>query len=122
MRRSCLTVLAVFVFATGTVAESKNGRIHGIVRDQATSIIPGAEVVLTNVKTEAKLTTRTNKSGEYAFEVPPGEYRLTATGPNFSVNMLTSFQLKKNQTLQKDFALGGQTPPQPKPRWVPLGR
>src|SRR5688572_30177044 len=66
--------------ATSAVrAQSFYGGVRGATRD-ATGVVPGAALTLTNQATAVSLTTVTNDVGEYAFpNTPPGVYTLTAT-------------------------------------------
>ncbi|QOY85442.1 carboxypeptidase-like regulatory domain-containing protein [Paludibaculum fermentans] len=54
-------------------SQTGNGSVRGVVRDQSSSVIPGAEVTLTNAETNIELRARTNEAGLYVFpSVPPG--------------------------------------------------
>ena len=43
------------------------GGVTGVVQDPGGAVVPGADVVLTNVETSLKLTTKTDQSGVYVF-------------------------------------------------------
>ena len=60
------------------------GGVTGVVQDPGGAVIPGADVVLTNVETSLKLTTKTDQSGVYIFSpVKIGHYSVTVTASGF---------------------------------------
>src|SRR6266498_376168 len=59
------------------------GEITGEVRDAQGAVIPGAEVIATNIATNVARNTMSNDAGVYAFPaLPPGAYtvRVSKTG------------------------------------------
>ncbi len=74
-------IALLVLLATVHVAASQTflGGIRGAVRD-ASGVLPGGEVTLTNEATGATWTTTTNDAGEYTFpNVLPGTYSLAAS-------------------------------------------
>jgi len=73
-----ILVCFILLFATCCVfAQSPNGSIRGIVFDQDTKLIVGAEVIVVNDATGVQYVTSTNSEGLYAVEnLPPGPYRI----------------------------------------------
>lgn len=60
------------------------GGVTGVVQDPGGAVVPGADVVLTNVETSLKLTTKTDQSGVYVFSpVKIGHYSVTVTASGF---------------------------------------
>ena len=60
------------------------GGVTGVAQDRAGDVIPGAEVVLTNIDTSLKLTTKTDQSGVYVFSpIKIGRYSITVTAAGF---------------------------------------
>src|SRR5258708_5185322 len=71
-------VALVLASSNPAFAQSSNGAVRGTVRDQTSSVIPGAKLALTNKATNTALRTETNEAGLYVFpSVIPGEYNLT---------------------------------------------
>jgi hypothetical protein len=70
--------------AVAVYAQTYQGGLRGAVRDANGAVIPGVEIVLTNVETNATRTTVSNNQGEYVFaNVLPGNYALTATAAGY---------------------------------------
>ena len=62
-------------------AQAISGDLLGTVTDSSGAVIPNASVVATNLGTGAKVTTKTNATGEYHFvNLPVGHYSLEMTG------------------------------------------
>jgi hypothetical protein len=77
-----LPVAALF-FSVPTLmnAQAISGDLLGVVTDSSGAVIPNATVVATNLGTGAKVTTKTNATGEYHFvNLPVGHYSLEMTG------------------------------------------
>src|ERR1044072_3866665 len=95
-------VLFTFMLATLTLcfvlvvssAQSTAG-VTGIVKDSNGAVIAGADVKLTDTKTGAELTTKTNDQGVYSFpKVAPGiGYKLTFTAPGFQTLVINDVAL-----------------------------
>src|SRR5205085_7349943 len=96
----CLSLQPVY-------AQVDTGTIVGTVTDQSGAILSGAKVTLTNLGTNASLTTTTEADGTYKFSpVKIGTYKIdvsyqgfqTATQRNVIVNVgsdsLANFQMK----------------------------
>src|SRR5437867_3943572 len=81
-RWSILLGLAVmFAWAQST----STGTVSGQVTDQSNAAIPGAEVRLIYIETNAVRTAATNETGRYIFvNVEPGVYDLTVSKQGFS--------------------------------------
>jgi hypothetical protein len=69
--------------------------VTGIVTDTTGAVVSGAEVKLTDTKTAAEQTTKTNEQGVYSFnKVAPGAgYKLTFTAQGFQTLVLTNVSL-----------------------------
>src|SRR6185436_6912722 len=88
------------------LAQSSTATITGIVKDASGSVIPAAEVLLTNTQTNVERKATTNDVGSYAFlNIIPGEYRLQAGKTGFKVSKQTAFTLTVNQTVTFDLTL-----------------
>src|SRR5262245_61158813 len=78
-QKLALAVLLVTLLALPAWPQASTGTVSGTVRDQTSAVIPGANVALTNTRTNITLKTTTNESGFYRFPgINPGPYMLTA--------------------------------------------
>ena len=76
-----LLFLSITVFAQGTT-----GSVEGKVADATGAPIAGATVTIENQKAAAgfKKTVTTNENGEFTInEIPPGDFTISASSPNF---------------------------------------
>src|SRR4051812_39002970 len=82
------------------VAQSKNGKVVGIVRDPSKAAIPGVQVTLTNIETNAVLKIVSNESGEYRFDAPAGRYEIKADLPGFRSVKIANLRIDESSTMQ----------------------
>src|SRR5215813_11720167 len=78
--------LVLIIFSCGRPAFSQGfqGGMRGQVLDPGGAIIPGVEVQLINVDTNATRTSVTNEQGQYNFSaINPGSYKIKASLPGF---------------------------------------
>lgn len=76
--------LLLLAMATTAAAQTAGGSIHGTVRDESGSTIPGVVVTLTSEQT-APLTTLTNAQGRFRFlNLSPGDYSAAAELDGYS--------------------------------------
>jgi hypothetical protein len=98
--------LLVLLTVPSASAQLSTASINGIVRDASGSVIPDAELMLTNIDTNVERRTRSNSAGVYVFlNVLPGNYRLQASKQGFATNRVDQFTLVVNQTATFDFTL-----------------
>jgi hypothetical protein len=89
--------------ATLLVAQLALSTIRGAVKDPSGSAVVGAEIRITNLRTNIQRTTATNESGD--FEIPDlgsGVYRLTATSPGFGTFVADNIILESSQIRRID--------------------
>lgn len=79
------TLPILFTFAVNAMAQSSTtGLVTGVVTDSSGSVIPGAEVTLSNVATSATQQQATTALGSYRFSfVSPASYTVTVHVPGF---------------------------------------
>jgi hypothetical protein len=109
--RAITLSIVVLGAAAAALAQTYQGTIRGIVKDQQ-GIIPAAEVTLVNESTSAARTVITNEVGEYVFtSVLPGSYTLRASLAGFRSEERKGLQLATQQQIVQDFTLevGGLT-------------
>ncbi|MFN3323992.1 MAG: TonB-dependent receptor domain-containing protein [Bryobacteraceae bacterium] len=87
-------------------AQVLKGQILGVVEDQSGAVIPGAQVRLTDVRTNFQRSTETNESGNYFFvNLDPGLYRVDVTQQGFTSASRTGIDLQPNTTARANFTL-----------------
>ncbi len=96
-----LLVVVPFSFAqTGTTS------LRGTVTDSSGSVVPDAEVTLSNPEIAATLTTHSDKNGAYQFrEVRPSTYTLSVTAQGFAPFKQTGLTLLVSTPASSDVQL-----------------
>src|SRR6478736_1455415 len=87
LRRTALLALIGFAFTSLAVGQTQitTGVIQGTIFDQSGAVLPGADVVATNVNTQAAATQKTDGDGRFVFlSLSPGGYSVTASKAGFS--------------------------------------
>jgi len=105
--RVFLRSLALFVALSAIPASAQTyGEVTGHISDLSGAAVPGANVFLTNVATNALRTTVSTDSGDYTFPaVAPGFYNIRVEKPSFKHATTSNVQLQVQQTLRLDFSL-----------------
>ena len=85
--------------------QTERGNITGQVRDSTGSVVPGAEVVATQLSTNVETKVQSTSAGEYNLPVTPGVYRVTVTAPGFKRYVRDSVTLTAASTVRVDAAL-----------------
>ena len=102
-----LPFVGLLLVATPAVAVAQTfyGGVRGATRD-ATGVVPGAALTLTNEATAVSSTTVTNDVGEYVFaNTPPGVYTLAATLSGYKTFERRGLIVGTQQILVVDVAL-----------------
>ncbi len=83
--RFCLVALALVLFsASFAIAQDYRGKVQGVVSDENGAAIPGAHIVLRNVKTGVEASRASDSDGRYIFDfVEPGDYVVVAEQSGF---------------------------------------
>src|SRR5277367_4296570 len=98
----CCAVLA----GTTPLRADVTGSILGYVRDSSGGVLPNATLTVTQASTGYTRTTTSDGSGQYTFlALPPGIYRLTASGAGFENGVVENINLNVNDALKFDFVL-----------------
>jgi outer membrane receptor protein involved in Fe transport len=101
--RACLlaAILAAAGLPVTLSAQSFTGTISGAIRDSSNSVVPGANVTVTNTRTGQSRASVSGAEGEFIFPaLQPGEYRLDAELAGFSKKSITNLVLVVNQRLE----------------------
>ncbi len=80
--------------------------IRGTITERTGGVVPGAEVMVTNLQTNEKRTTTSNDVGYYSFPaLPPGEYEIQAGMPGFKTWFQKGVVLSLNRNARIDVQL-----------------
>src|ERR1700740_2040360 len=110
MRRKLLSAVLATVLTAGLglpiAAQHTSAGVDGTVTDATGSVLPDAEVALTNVDTNVAAHAKTNKSGYFAFvNVNPGSYTMMTSKPGLQSGVGRPFQLVIDQTFTTNNAM-----------------
>lgn len=108
-------VLLILVpMAAQAVSGAPNGVVMGKVIGPGNVTVPGARVILFNLRTRVRRETWSDEAGQYGFKnVPPGEYRLFVMIVGFRPSFLGPIEVKagKPSDLNVTLAMAGQGGP-----------
>ncbi len=91
------------------VFPQSQGTISGVVKDPTGAVIPGAEVILTNVDTGVKRTVVSDDAGFYnATNVEVGNYKVSVTMPGFktATSDITKVDARSNRVVNITLQVG----------------
>jgi len=88
-------VLCCTAFAT--IGYAQTGRIKGKVVDANQKPIEGATILMESKELNRKISTKTDKRGEYTQFLAPGEYTVTASKDNMSQSYPTKISLDERE-------------------------
>jgi outer membrane receptor for ferrienterochelin and colicin len=93
-------------FAMSAAAQITNGSLTGVVRDSSGGVVQNAEVTITNDRTGAQRSIRTNPEGVYiATSLLPSEYDIRVAAAGFSVTEARNVVLAVGQVVSHDFTI-----------------
>ncbi len=98
---------ACAILLSGSIAAwAQNAQLTGVVRDTSGSAIPGAEVVITNQRTQGGFGTRSNGTGLYSLPtLEPGLYTLRVSAAGFQAEELHDLTVDVGSSLSRDISL-----------------
>src|SRR5260370_10515721 len=84
--KSCTSRLILLtLLAAPAWPQSSNGRLRGVIQDQAKAVVPNAAVTALDQATGVEARTVTNDAGLYVFPaLVPGTYKITANHPGMA--------------------------------------
>ncbi len=101
-----LAALSTFVLVPMARAQAARGSIVGNVADASGAAVPGATIVITEIRTNIVQGSTTNASGNYAFpNVRDGLYKVEAELSGFKKALRENVQVDVNTTIRVDFRL-----------------
>ena len=87
-------------------AQGVTAAVSGTVSDSTGAVIPGAQVTVTNIATQATKKVASDEAGVYrAGELNPGVYEVVITAPGFDQKKVTGLQLAVAQSSHQDVTL-----------------
>ncbi len=99
-----VSVAAITLWSAAIVMGQGSGRIKGTVRVASGAPVPGVQIVATNQVTGKWRRVRSNKDGQYSFQLAPGAYRLQVNRPHVAKfandKNYGEFALPKGDTLE----------------------
>jgi outer membrane receptor protein involved in Fe transport len=106
LRLARLAVFLVLLFSTIAHAQVTTATIYGAVRDTTGSVLPGANVTVTNQGTNLSRAAVTDARGDFALPaLPIGQYTLQIEIAGFKTYTNTSLQLGAGQVVRQTFEL-----------------
>ena len=88
------------------MAQSGRGVITGVVKDSSGAVVPGAEVVVTNMDTGVAFNSQTTEAGVYRIPyIPPGKYKAAVTLAGFKTALRENIEIHVTEAVTVDFTL-----------------
>src|SRR5262245_52221195 len=104
--RTVFIALILFQVALPLSAQSTKVELSGLVTDPGGLPVPGAEVRLQNMSTDAEQSTSSGANGQYHFvAVPPGTYTVTAMKQGFAATRREGLTLRVGDQITVDIPL-----------------
>ena len=101
-----ISLVLALVLTSVTLAQVSNGVVLGTVRDASGGVVPGVDVVVTDVATGAEHRAITGSHGNYrVVNLSPGEYSVRAEMPGFQTQLVEGIVLQVAQRARIDVTL-----------------
>src|SRR5215204_322059 len=99
-------LLAALCWSPPAFAQQETATLSGTVKDDSGATIAGANIVITNLRTNIRAQTRTDEAGFYIVpSLRPGEYSVTAERTGFTTTVRTGVTLQVAQVARIDLTL-----------------
>jgi len=106
MKTKWISAIAIAMLCGWQVFGQTSAGVKGVVTDSSGAVVPGAEVVVTNLDTGTRRETVSSETGEYQFPLlQPGSYSIAARKQGFKQVTRSGVQLELNQNAQIDFIM-----------------
>src|ERR1044071_3399515 len=97
---------ALAMFATTSFAQGTTGQLTGTVVDPNGAVVQGATVTVRNRDTGLERQATTNDDGTFSVQLlPPGLYRVTASGSGFSEAVVEEVRVQITETATVNISL-----------------
>ena len=104
-RLGVLTVVLLLVGVSGVAYAQGTATLKGEVSDNYGSVIPAAEVIVTNNATGAEVIASTDAVGSYELTLEPGTYTVTVEASGFETASASDVELMAGQSVLRNFSL-----------------
>src|SRR6476619_881556 len=99
-------MLALLDYTESVLAQAGRGRIVGRILDSSTAVIPGAEVIATQVAMGVHVDAKTNADGNYDLQyLLPGIYRIDVKAAGFKQYTRHPIEVRVGDTVTLDMTL-----------------
>jgi hypothetical protein len=99
-------LIVALLLCASAWAQTQTATVRGIIRDRSESVVPGAEVTLTNTDQNRSWKASTNEEGAYVFvQIQPGRYALSVEAKGFKKYQQSNMILEVAQIVALDVAL-----------------
>src|SRR5437762_3417166 len=106
MKNTVISILLAVIFAALGWGQVADGNIVGTVVDPAGSVVPNANVELTNIDTGVKRTTMTHSEGGYRFgNLLVGAYTVTVSKAGFTTSSLRDVRVALSKTTTANISI-----------------
>lgn len=104
--RSRATWLVLLTTSVGSLCLGQTTQITGTITDPSGAVVPGVEIVATNIGTGVEYRSRSNEQGYYTVpSLAPGQYKMEVRGQGFKPVVRSGIRLAVAEVLRLDFAL-----------------
>jgi len=102
-----LVGLALTLFCLSpAMSQSGRGTLTGTVKDTTGAVVPGAQIVISNMGTGVEFDAITTDAGIYRIPyIPPGKYRISASNTGFKKTVRENVEIDVAETVTMDFVL-----------------
>src|SRR5262245_35218370 len=98
--------LAVLAAALPLTAQEFRATLQGTVSDPSNAVIAGATLTLKNTDTAVERKVTSGPDGHYIFQfLPPGNYALTTTAPDFKSDVRSGIKLSLSENVRLDVVM-----------------
>ena len=102
----CRCISLFVVVSTCALGQSRGSLIYGTVKDPTASLVPNAQLTLTQLATNVQRTTSSDASGRYTFNaLAAGDYSLKAVSAGFATAEIKQLTLHLEESREADFSL-----------------
>lgn len=105
---TAFVMMATLMIVAGVIhaQTADTGALVGTVVDPGGSVVPGTQIVITNMATGEQRTVQTGPEGTYrAPLLPPGRYRLETTASGFKTTILSDIVIRVTETTRLEITL-----------------